>query len=668
MSEHNENITKELAQKAKILEHAAINLTPEEIAQTCAKLGKAEYSARALGIACRFRGVDCVKALVDGGASFHAPLTNYMVQTYGSYGDDLSVLLLDIFPTKTIPYFVVVPQIYKSVTREDGTVLSPLPFEKRVKVLDYLRENAEQVEFDMGELLYYAIMLGDEPMIQELEKRGAEFSEYRVKMLIDKGERKDLYIWTGLLERLSAENFIPVLTRITERLGGAKLHCTNGIYDACFDKLYRLDNLDFYFKNFDNPKVNKTEIMKKAIDKNNASGLEFAVREGWLKTPKKRDEMISYAQLKNSAECVAWLLDFKNRTADFAAERAKAEKKAERELNADPNSVTELKKIWGFKALENGGLVLMGYKGKSTEITVPEKIGKNAVTAIGMAFSPAATTTKEISDFRKTITSVTLPETVTEICDDAFRVCTALKSVNIPNSVTKIGSSAFICCRSLSEINIPNGIAEICDKTFQYCNLLKFVSIPDSVKRIGINAFLDCEELEEITLPSGVFEIGSSAFANCKKLKAIELPAALKEISEHMLANCAKLGSVVIPKGVIGICGYAFYYCPQLKQIKIPETVEKIGEYAFARCLSLETIVVPEGVREIGGRAFADNPALKRVELPRSLVKAVNFTAKGNPPMTVFDNSPNVTAVVYPKSYAEKYCKRNNIPFVCKED
>ena len=83
MSEHNEDIAKELAEKSKKLEHAAINLAPEEIAKTCAKLGKLEYTARALGIACRFRGVECVKALVKGGAGFHAPLTNYMVQTYG---------------------------------------------------------------------------------------------------------------------------------------------------------------------------------------------------------------------------------------------------------------------------------------------------------------------------------------------------------------------------------------------------------------------------------------------------------------------------------------------------------------------------------------------------------------------------------------------------------
>ena len=79
-----------------------------------------------------------------------------------------------------------------------------------------MRENAERVGFDLGELLYYAIMLDDEPMIRELDKCGAEFSEQRKETVTAKGKPKDLYIWTGLPERLSAENFIPVLTPLRD--------------------------------------------------------------------------------------------------------------------------------------------------------------------------------------------------------------------------------------------------------------------------------------------------------------------------------------------------------------------------------------------------------------------------------------------------------------------
>ena len=656
-----------LPEKTKRLEYAALNLSPEEIAGVCAEVGKLEYSARALGIACRFRGVECVRALVEGGASFRAELTNYMVETYGSYGDDLSVLLLSKFPRGTVPYMVVAPNYETLVIREGRNDLTVLSVEERIKVLDYLCENRERAEFDPGELLYYAIMLNDKCMVQELEKRGAEFSDYRRNMLTDKGERKDLYIWTGLLENLSAGEFVPVLSQITIRLDGAKLHCTDGIYFACEDKLLKAENLEFYFENFDKPKVNKIDLMRKAVGQNSKGCLEYAAENGWLKQPKKRDELIEYSQKKGRTECTAWLMDFKNRTADLAAERAKADKQTERELSAAPGSVTALKPLWGWKKREDGGLIVTNYKGNKTEVTVPGKIGKDTVTALGMAFSPAARVTKEVADFRQTITKVTLPETITEICGEAFHVCIALEQVNIPKTVKRIGGGAFGLCRALRAVDIPEGVEEIAENMFQHCDMLESISIPESVKRIGGGAFWDCGRLERIHIPNGVTEIGSAAFADCGKLEAIELPDTLRELPYHMLDGCGELKFAVIPNGVTVIGGCAFYNCRSLARIDFPEGVANIGEFAFARCTSLEEMVIPEGVLEIGGRAFGDNPKLKRVELPRSLAKMENFTSKGNPPITVFEGSPNVTAVVYPKSYAERYCKRNNIPFIYKE-
>ena len=656
-----------LPEKTKALEHAALNLEPKEIAEICAKVGKLEFSARALGMACRYRGVDCVRALVEGGADFHSELTNYMVETYESYGFNFSVMLLDNFPKKPVSYMIIPNEYKNSLKCDGGKTLAPIGFEKRVEVLDYLCENREKVEFDPGELLYYAILFGDTRMTAELEKRGAEFSDYRKKMLTDKGERKDLYNWTGLLENLSEKDFIPVLSQITKRLDGVKLHCTDGIYSACKDKLLNAKNLGFYSDNFDKPKISKIDIMRKAVDHSRIECLEYAAENGWLKQPKKRDELIEYSQKKGNTECTAWLIDFKNRTADLAAERAKAERQTERELNAAPDSVTALKPLWNWKKREDGGLVITGYKGNKTEITVPAKIGKDTVTALGMAFSPASKVTKEVAAFRNTITRVTLPETITEICDDAFRVCLALESVSIPKTVTKIGKSAFAVCRALRGIDIPDGVLEISDDMFHHCHSLEYVSIPKGVKKIGDRAFWDCTGLKKVDIPRGVTEMGSSVFAGCRNLKEIELPDTLGGLPTHMLNGCGELESVVIPKGVTVISGYAFYNCRKLGRVEIPDSVKKIGEYAFARCASLETIVIPEGVEEISGRVFADNPGLKRVELPRSLKKAVKFTSQFTPAMTFFDNSPNVTAVVYPKSYAERFCKRNNIPFIYKE-
>ncbi|MBD5081587.1 MAG: leucine-rich repeat domain-containing protein [Ruminococcaceae bacterium] len=529
-------------EKSRALDNAAINCSPEEITDICKELGQLEYSAKALGIACRFRGVECVKALVEGGASFYAPLTNYMVETYGSYGDNLSVMLLEKYPMQVIPYFVIARQFINEVKQDSGNVLTPLSFEKRIEVLDYLCENSEKACFDMGELLYYAIIFKDKKMQGELEKRGAEFSEYRVKMLSDKGERCDLYIWSGALQLLRADDFVPVLSSIMKYMRGEKLHNTNGIYCACLDCLYSYENLKFYFDNFDTPKVNKTNIMELAVRRNNAGGLKFAAEQGWLKAPKKRDEMIEYAEGMDSPECRAFLLDFKNSTADLVKERSKAEKKEQRELNAAPDSVTALKLLWNYKKGEDGNIIITGYKGKQTVISVPPKIGKNAVTAIGKeAFSPkAARIDDKARDVRKEITEIRLPD-----------------------SIKEIGNAAFSGCEKLRLVNIPIGVEKIPDFAFMDCHKLEKIEIPGSVRSVGQYAFVECEKIKEVVIAEGTVEIGQSAFIFCRSVERIELPKSLKVISNNpstwrkdIFAYCESLKNIIVPKG-----SYAEEYC-----------------------------------------------------------------------------------------------------------
>lgn len=495
-------------QRVEELEYAVLNSSAEEIAAVCARVGKVEFSARALGIACRFRGVESVKALVEGGATFDYPFTNYMINTYGSYGDDFPVMLLDNFPEKGIMLFVVTRTIYNSVKRADGKELSPLPFEERVKTVDYLCRNGEKAAFDAGELLYYAILFKDEPMTAELKKLGVELTEYRRKLLTDKGKPDDLRILTSLLKGFSVKNFAPVLRRLSEELGGEKFHNTKGIYDAISDKLYYPDNLRAYLDNFDIPSPNKTEIMRSAIDNNSTEGLTFVEREGWLKSPKKRDEMIKYATERNRTESTAWLLDFKNRTADLAAERAKAEEKQERELNASPDSVAVLKTQWSYKKRGNGTLIINSYKGDRTEITIPETIGKSTVTAIADgAFSPfhGGVIVKN-GRFLKTITSITLPESITEIGERAFDECHSLRSVNIPNGVTEIKSHAF-ARTALEDLVLPSGLKSIEDYAFFECGALKALVISEGVTFIGFKAFAGCGELETVELPNSLEEI-----------------------------------------------------------------------------------------------------------------------------------------------------------------
>lgn len=70
--------------KSAVLEQAVLTRSPEEVSRVYEKLGYVENSARALGLACRFRGLSYVKALVEGGADLRisAPRTRAVTARY----------------------------------------------------------------------------------------------------------------------------------------------------------------------------------------------------------------------------------------------------------------------------------------------------------------------------------------------------------------------------------------------------------------------------------------------------------------------------------------------------------------------------------------------------------------------------------------------------------
>ena len=73
-----------------------------------------------------------------------------------------------------------------------------------------------------------------------------------------------------------------------------------------------------------------------------------------------------------------------------------------------------------------------------------------------------------------TITSITLPEGLTSIEDEAFSGCN-LTSITIPESVISIGKSAFSGCSNLLSVIIPNGVTSIGSSAFYECSNLKSI-------------------------------------------------------------------------------------------------------------------------------------------------------------------------------------------------
>jgi len=106
-------------------------------------------------------------------------------------------------------------------------------------------------------------------------------------------------------------------------------------------------------------------------------------------------------------------------------------------------------------------------------------------------------------------------EGVTEIGENAFKLCTNLKNIIIPNSVVIINDRAFFDLKNLQSIILSDGISEIGDECFAYCNRIQNITIPKSVNRIGQRAFMNCRSLANVDIKRPLL-IGENAFLGCE--------------------------------------------------------------------------------------------------------------------------------------------------------
>ena len=241
----------------------------------------------------------------------------------------------------------------------------------------------------------------------------------------------------------------------------------------------------------------------------------------------------------------------------------------------------------------------------------------------------------------RSLTDIVIPDSVTRIGDGAFRGCKSLTDIVIPNSVTSIGDNAFEYCFSLSNLVIPDGVTSIEDNAFEGCYSLSSVVIPDSVSCIGFGAFENCSSLTDIVIPDSVTSIGGYAFGCCESLTDIVIPNSVTSIGDNAFWYCKSLSSVVIPAGVTSIGARAFCECSSLISIVIPDGITCIGESAFCVCSSLSSVVIPDSVTSIGNYAFAYCKSLTDIVIPNSV------TSIGD---NAFRHCSSLSSVVIPES------------------
>lgn len=185
--------------------------------------------------------------------------------------------------------------------------------------------------------------------------------------------------------------------------------------------------------------------------------------------------------------------------------------------------------------VNDGSVTITGLKESvtDTELVIPSEIDGYPVTSIGSrAF-------KETS-----ITSVTIPDSVTSIGNYAFGRCSDLVSVTFGNGITSIGESAFHFT-GITGVTIPDSVTSVGDFVFHSCKSLTNAAIGSGLTDMGWGMFADCSNLESVTIKDGVSSIGEVMFANCSSLTSITIPASVTSIDSCAFENCGNLTSVM---------------------------------------------------------------------------------------------------------------------------
>lgn len=257
--------------------------------------------------------------------------------------------------------------------------------------------------------------------------------------------------------------------------------------------------------------------------------------------------------------------------------------------------------------------------------------------------------------------TITIPQGLTEINEDAFNECVALRELILPNGITALGENAFYECRNL-RVSFPKSletIGEDCffesgidnltlpenitlnENAFYRCRLLNKLVIPEGVHFVGWNhfgecsaiksaylcdtvdlgtednggIFYDCYTLENVRLPNDMTLLQSDTFMDNYALRQITIPDSVTSIDESAFYACWGLESIILSE-IESIPRNCFEYCYKLREITIPDSVTSIEEEAFLHCENLRNVTMSSNVESIGEAAFRYCYNLESVYIP----------------------------------------------------
>ena len=301
------------------------------------------------------------------------------------------------------------------------------------------------------------------------------------------------------------------------------------------------------------------------------------------------------------------------------------------------------------------------------------------------------------------LTSVSLPNTLVDIDENAFTTCPSLTEITIPGLVTHIGPRAFSSCSSLRKITCLNPVPPTLDAsvfiTNHFSNAVLYVpsgSVSAYQSASQWSSFSNIQTVNydfcvsgiyykyrsgtsnavkvtyrdedfnhysgNVTIPASVTYNGTSynvtalddyAFKDCSNMTSVSLPFSLDSIGRYAFMNCTRLTEVEIPNMVSEMGDAVFQSCSALKSLQFPASLTVIYSSMCRNCTALETLIIPSKVNNIYVSAFNNCTALKKVICFPASVPSMNYSS-------TFPSSVYSSATLYTVDGAQGYTSPNS--------
>lgn len=273
------------------------------------------------------------------------------------------------------------------------------------------------------------------------------------------------------------------------------------------------------------------------------------------------------------------------------------------------------------------------------------------------------------------IQKITIPDTVTTICNMAFADCSNLTTVTGGKNVKILENAAFSNCTKLTSIgNIGQNLKRLGSIVFE--NTKWFENQKDGIVYLGKIAYCykgNMPKNTTLTFKNGTYAVSSGFISEHNStthfeqpnLVKVVLPKSCKFIGSETFLNCTNLKSIDL--GGAEIAENEAFISNACETITLPSTMRIIGDDSFTSKV-LKTVNLNDGLQAIGEGAFFSYGKIKNMTVPASVthigVQAIGYYPPDpDDPFVPSEVIPNFVIYGTSGTEAQTYADRNGIQF-----